>query len=110
MYKYYYGDISFEDIEVSWDEAILQKIIPSENKGFLLDYQKASVIIPVQHYKKINEYYQQHLDVFADKRIAILTTKPKDIVIPVLVETESQGFESKPFSTEEAAKKWILKK
>ncbi len=110
MYKYYYGEISFDDIESSWDEAINKNIIPGETSGFILDYQKASVNIPVKLYNQIPEYYKQHLDIFGGKRIAVLTTNPKDIVIPILVETESQGFESKPFSTEEAAIKWILKK
>ncbi len=107
MYKFYYGDIRLDDIITSWDYAIESKIIPQETIGFVLEYRKAHLRIPVSHYKLIPAYYQKHPEIFNGKRVAILTTNPKDIVIPLLVETEDQGYQSKPFSTEEAAIKWI---
>ena len=109
MYKFYYGAIRLDDIITSWDDAINRNIIPNETIGFILEYRKASLLIPVSHYKLIPAYYQKHPEIFFGKRIAILTTDPKDIVIPILVETEDQGYKSKPFSTEEAAIKWIRK-
>ncbi|MBG0782474.1 MAG: hypothetical protein H0S84_09425 [Bacteroidales bacterium] len=110
MYKFYYGEIRIDDITTSWDDAVKREIIPKETIGFVLEYRKARLLIPVSYYKHIPVYYRKHPEIFSGKRIAILTTNPKDIVIPLLVETEDHGYQSKPFSTEEAAIKWIKKK
>ncbi|MGQ8336789.1 hypothetical protein ACUNWD_09580 [Sunxiuqinia sp. A32] len=41
-------------------------------------------------------------------KIAIVTESPKDIVIPTLVQNEDDGYLSRPFSSIEAAIKWVL--
>jgi len=109
MYKFYLGDIRIDDITSSWDDAIKRKIIPNETIGFILEYRKANFLIPVSFYKRIPAYYLKHPEIFNGKRIAILTTNPKVIFIPLLVEIEDQGYQTKPFSTEEAAIRWIKK-
>ncbi len=57
---------------------------------------------------KIVTFYRNNIATFGGHRIAILTDDPKDLVISVLVELKDKGYKSKPFSTEEAAKKWVL--
>jgi len=109
MYKYYSGSIRIEDIIDSWNQAINNNIIPKETKGFILDYRKATFELDILDYEKIPEYYYQHLDVFGGSKIAILTINPQDIVIPLLVKEKDLGYTSRPFSTEEAAIKWILR-
>lgn len=44
LYKTYYGLISIEDIESSWEDAFKNEVIPKENKGFVLDYRVSSLL------------------------------------------------------------------
>lgn len=108
LYKYYYGAITLKDIYSSWDYAISNNLIPKETQGFILDYKEATFDIKIKEYAKIAEYYKEHLDIFRNQKIAIITQTPKDVVIPLLVESKDYGYSSKPFYTVEAAIRWIL--
>jgi len=108
LYKYYYGSIKIDDISGSWEYAILNNLIPKEVKGFILDYREASLDIDRRDYIMIPEFYKSHPEVFKNFRIAILLDKPRDIVIPILVMEKDDGYSSKPFSTLDAAIKWVL--
>ena len=108
FYKYYYGKVSIEDIVSSWRYAIENELIPDEVQGFILDYRQANLDIPVGEYSKIGEFYRDHLNIFGNQKIAIITLNPQDIVIPMLVRTLDNGYSSKPFSTVENAVKWML--
>ena len=108
MFKYYYGPIDIEDIESSWEYAFENKIIPENVKGFILDYQNATFVFDVDQHSSIPNFYKKHLEVFGDKKIAIITVQPKDIVIPVLVSNNDDGYLSRPFSTLESAILWVL--
>ena len=108
MYKYYFGTITLNDIISSWDNAISEKIIPENTKGFILDYTKANLDIEVSKADSVADYYRQHLDIFGGKKIAIITQTPTDIVVPIMVEKKDSGYSSHPFYTVEAAIEWVL--
>lgn len=109
LYKHYFGLITLEDIYSSWDYAINNKIIPSGTRSYILDYREASFDIKIKEYHRIANYYADHLEVFKNCKIAIITQTPKDVVIPALVETKDKGYISKPFYSIEAAIDWVLK-
>ncbi|MBI9035479.1 MAG: hypothetical protein JEZ03_13515, partial [Bacteroidales bacterium] len=73
LFKYHYGVITLEDIRSTWEYAISNKLIPKEVNGFILDYSKASFGIKIEDYVEIPNFYKEHLDVFANTRIAIVT-------------------------------------
>lgn len=108
LYKYYFGPITIENIESSWLFAFENHLIPRKVKGFILDYRKGTFNIKTDEYIKISIFYKQHLDIFGNHKIAVITQKPGDVVIPILVEREDKGYSSKPFYTLEAAIEWIL--
>jgi hypothetical protein len=108
LYKTYFGPVKMADIESSWIYAFENNIIPRRTKGFILDYRDASFHITPEEHVEIVKFYQQHINVFRNKRIAIITESPKDVIIPMLIEEKDDGYHSKPFSTIEAAVKWIL--
>ena len=110
LYKYYYGSITFDDIFSSWDYAIENNLIPEETKGFIMDYRNATMENLLKEYWRISDYYKNHLDIFGNKRIAVVTQRPKDVVVPDLVETKDEGYSSRPFFTTDAALRWILDK
>lgn len=59
-------------------------------------------------YLQIAEFYQRRIDIFIDLKIAIINDNPQDIVIPILVKTQEDGYMSKPFSIFKVAIKWVL--
>lgn len=110
FFKYYYGDITLEDIKNSWEYIIHNQAIPEETKGFILDYRGAVLNIPPIQSAEIANFYKSHLEIFGGLKIAILTDKPKNVVISVLVESKNEGYQSRPFSTMQAAIAWVLDK
>lgn len=108
LFKTYYGLITIEDIESSWEYAFKNDLIPKEIKGFILDYRNSNFNIRTDRYTAIADFYKKHIDIFGNFKIAILTEEPRDIVIPILVESQDEGYSSRPFSTLEAAIDWVL--
>ena len=108
MYKRYFGPITLEDISSSWLFAFENNLIPKNVTGFILDYSNAIFNIDIGTHNKIAEFYKDHLKVFGGKKIAIVATIPKNVVVPILVKTKDEGYSSEPFSTFEAALSWVL--
>jgi hypothetical protein len=106
--KTYFGSITIEDIESSWEYAFKNDLIQKEKKGFILDYRNSSFKINIREYRAISDFYKKHIDIFGNYKIAIVTEQPSDIVIPLLVETQDEGYNSKAFSTLESAINWVL--
>ncbi|HPH15596.1 MAG TPA: hypothetical protein PK029_00370 [Bacteroidales bacterium] len=111
LYKSYFGNITIYDITSSWDIAIEQQLIPQGTIGVINNFLEARFDFnSLNDFKKIPEYYQQNLNTFSGLRFAIVTVSPKDMVVPVLVKEYDKGYESRPFSTVEAARQWILER
>nr|WP_321486758.1 hypothetical protein [uncultured Draconibacterium sp.] len=109
VFKTYFGLISVNDVKESWLDAIEKDIFPADTIGFVLDYRAAHFDIEMGNYIEIATFLRQHLDIFGNKRIAIITENPDDIVYPMLIGFLDQGYESRPFSTMEAAIQWVSK-
>ncbi|NQU52023.1 MAG: hypothetical protein HQ522_05745 [Bacteroidetes bacterium] len=110
LYKFYYGAISLEEIKSSWIHAFENNLIPKETKGFILDYRKATFDMRINEYPGISDFYKDNLAVFRNKKIGILSDKPETVVVVMMVESKDDGYYSRPFSTLEAAKAWVLDK
>lgn len=108
LFKYYFGLITISDIMESWNYALENNLIPKKTKGFVLDYRNANFNLDLDEYIEIPNFYKKNLDIFGNKKIAIITENANDIVVPMLVETKDEGYSSKPFSTFEAAINWVL--
>lgn len=109
LFKTYYGAITIADIESSWEYAFENGLIPNDKKGFILDYRNSNFNINLEDHEAIANFYKKHIDVFGNYKIAILTDNPKDIVVPILVESKDEGYSSRPFTTLKAAIAWILR-
>lgn len=107
FYKYYLGNISFEDIQKSWNYIISNQLMPNESTGIIIDYRDATIQMEPKEHSKISQFYHDNIETFRSKKIAILIEDPKDIVIPMLVRLKDDGYTSKTFSTEKAAISWI---
>jgi len=108
LYKDYYGPISIENIFSSWEHAFTNNIIPSDIKGFILDFRKSTFDFRAEKFIEIANFYKSHIDFFKGKKVALISTNPNDLVVPLLFNTKDKGYSSKSFSTKEAALNWIL--
>ncbi len=108
FFKNYNGEITLEDITSSWEYIFKNSLIPKEIKGFIVNYKNAILNMKINEYEGIVNFYKNNLDVFGNYKIAVITTNPRDIVIPILVESKDNGYQSKPFSTIKAAMVWVL--
>jgi hypothetical protein len=109
FYKIYSGSITLDIIFESWQSVFRKNHIPKDVAGFILDYRSAHFTFNLNEYHLIPEFYKDNVEYFMGKKIAILTNNPRDVVVPTLVKTMDDGYESKPFASEEAAIHWIFK-
>jgi hypothetical protein len=109
LFKNYYGPISIEDIFSSWEYAINNDIIPSDLKGFILDFREATFDFKTERFIEIVDFYKRSLDTFLGKKVALISTNPSDLVVPILFNSKDKDYVSKSFSTREAAIEWLLK-
>jgi hypothetical protein len=108
FYKYYSGKVTYRDFESSWLDVIQNNVCPTETKGFLLDYREAILEVPMNEAKMIADFFLAHLNVFGNKKIAFIASTPEQIVLPVLLSEYDLNYQSRPFSTIEAAESWII--
>ena len=109
MYKYYHGDVTLEVIISSWEYAIDNNVIPRKVKGFILDCRDANLKKKISETSGMSDFFNKHRDIFRNLKVAIITEKPDQVVIPMVIESEGVEFFPRPFFTEYAAVKWILK-
>lgn len=110
MYKLHYGNITIEIIRNSWEWAYTNKIIPDGTIHFILDYREAILDFSPRKYDNITNYYKSKPEYFSGKRFAIISDNPHNVAISTLVHRSDNGYDSKPFSTIEAAIKWLKNK
>ena len=108
LYKNYYGPISIENIFSSWEHAINNGIIPSDIKGFVLDFREATFDFKTERFIEIVGFYKRNIETYRGKKVALISTNPKDLVVPILFNAKDKGYKSKCFSTQEAATEWLL--
>ncbi len=107
LFKYYFGQITINDIESSWEYAFKNNLIPEGTKAFILDYRNATFNFKTSEHGKIAAFYRKNIHIFDGAKIAIITDSIKDIVIPSLVQTKDDGYFSRPFTTLKAAIGWV---
>jgi len=108
FYKQYSGEISYNDFEASWLFAIQNHKFPSETRGFLLDYRQATLAVSLNEAYKIADFFIKNLHIFSNKKIAFIASTPEQIIIPMLLHEYDFNYQSRPFSTIEAAESWII--
>jgi hypothetical protein len=108
FYKHFYGTITVEDVIKSWDEAMRDNIIPNGTKRFIINFLNGHAAYKAENTKLLENFYQNHAELFKGVRIAIVTIIPEDIIVPMLMKRESGLYCLAPFSTIEAAVDWVM--
>jgi hypothetical protein len=108
FYKQYSGEVTYNDFESSWLHVIHNQFFPADTKGFLLDYREATFALSLNETYRISNFFQEHFHIFSNKKIAFIASTPEQIVIPILLREYDSNYQSRPFSTIEAAESWII--
>ena len=104
----YSGTMTFKDLETNWIDLINQQIVGSDIRGFLLDCRNTIMEITVEEISMLSDFFKRNLSIFQKKKFAYITASPSQIILPLLLQEEDLLYESKPFSTTEAALEWVL--
>ena len=108
LFKNYYGPISIEDIFSSWEHAFNNNIIPSDIKGFILDFRESTFDFKTERFIEIVDFYKRNINIYRGKKVALISTNPNDLVVPILFNSKDKGYVSKSFSTRKASVEWVL--
>ena len=105
---HYTGTISVRDMENFWIEAISKELIKSDVKGFILDCGEAIFEIEEDETSLLTNFFRKNISIFHQKKFAYITKNPNQVIVPILLQEEEDNYESRPFSTKEAALDWLL--
>lgn len=104
----YSGVITLQELRTIWMDVIDQKMVSSEIQGFILDYRNSVMDIKVEEISTLSEFFKNNLNIFQKKKFAYVTSSPGQIILPIILQEDDFFYESKPFSTTEAALEWVL--
>ena len=107
FYKSYFGNITFKDIVGSWEYAIRENLIPAETIGFILDYRGVGLNLEIKDAGSITGFYDQHLDIFANKKIALVMENPDQVISPILAQIKGTRYFPRAFASKGPAVVWV---
>lgn len=101
------GKVTMSSIISSWKDVLTKKLITEGHKGVISDYRGTDILVSEEDIVTLEKFFQEHIEIFRNLRMAQLVDTPK-IIYPILFNIGYPNFHSKPFSTIEAAKMWII--
>lgn len=100
------GTVNVEDIIESWEYLIENDILKDKHKGVINDISSCELGLNSESFRKLMSYLRMN-PLLKKLKLAVVCDSAKNIVFPVLAEDEEE-LHVKPFSTFEAALRWIL--
>lgn len=104
----YSGEVTLQELKTNWIDVIDQNIIGANIQGFILDCRNSVMNLEIEEISKLSDLFKEHLDIFQKKKFAYVTESPSQIILPLILQENDLLYESKPFSTTEAALDWVL--
>lgn len=109
IFKVLNGKLTLDDIFDSWNYAKDNDIIPQDCIGFISDFRDSQFDFNIKEYHKIIDYFRANTGLFNRRKLAAISQRPRDVVIPTIIESKDEGYFCKPFYTMEAAIDWVRK-
>jgi len=103
------GKLKLAEIFSSWDDMMNNYLSSDEENinGIILDYRDAEFDVNIGQNEEIVDIFKKHKEVLSRYKIAILTSRPDNIALPLIVSSKVEGYLYEIFSTEEAALEWL---
>lgn len=100
------GTVKVEDVFDSFEYIVSSKMISPLCKGILTDFRDCTLDFEKLKFKNLIEYVRGS-SALKGVRIAVVVDTSQNIVFPMIASNE-KGMVVQPFSTIEAAQKWII--
>ena len=104
--RHLHGETRMGDIIESWNRLFKDYKNLQEYKGIVSVYLKADLIHEDGNMNILVEYLKGHLDRLKDLKIAVVMDTPM-VTNTIIVGQKMKSLQIKPFSTQEAALKWV---
>lgn len=100
------GLVTLEDIIISWDEVFLKFEDLTIYKGFVTDMLDVDLQLEEKDLNSLAEYLTGHINRIEDMKLAVIIDTPL-VIHPILMNHRLRKLQIRPFSTMDAAIKWI---
>ncbi len=106
IFRRFSGEVCFEDIIGSWNKLFSSYTDLNDYKGILTNFLDAELKQEDQNLNVLVDFLKRNLDQLKDLKIAIVMDTPM-VTNTIIVSKKVKSLQIKPFSTVEAAMKWI---
>ncbi|MFC2090224.1 hypothetical protein ACFLT1_05560 [Bacteroidota bacterium] len=103
------GTIEVENIIDSWKYLLESELLTSKVMGVINDISGCELVMNMASFQVLIDYLKQQ-PIFRNLKLAVICTDPKTIVFPMIGERQEKDLGIKPFTTLEAAERWIFTK
>ena len=101
------GEVHFDDIMESWTQLLSNYSNLEDYKGIVTNFLDARITHEDHNLNVLVDFLKGHLEKLKDLKIAIVMDTPM-VTNTLIVGQRVKFLQIKPFSTEEAALKWII--
>lgn len=102
------GVVCADDIVNSWNYLVKQHLIITETKGIINNFLCCDKLeMNLESFKTVLAFLKSQ-PLLKSIKIAVVTDNPDIIIFPILGENQVNELNIKPFSSVNAASKWIL--
>ncbi len=99
------GIVKADDVIESF-KYIFEKYVDEEFTAIITDFTHAKFAMSISDFQKVLKYIKKTPVIF-DIQLAIIVDTPKKVIFPILAKTKLKKLNIKPFSTVDAAIKWL---
>jgi hypothetical protein len=107
LVRTFYGQILPEEMISSWNELLDSNLITTNTLGIINDLSHCELKMDIDKFKEFTTFLKSKPQL-EKLKLAVVTNSPKNIVFPILGESQESTLHIKPFSTFRAATHWIM--
>lgn len=101
------GEVSVNDIIESWEYIATNKLIADSTKGIINNLSGCNLLMDMKSFNILISYLKKQ-EYLSEIKLAVICDNPGTIIFPALGESKERALQIKPFSTMDAAVKWVI--
>lgn len=106
LIRKFLGTVDVDEIIKSWDSLVKNNEIKPEHKGVINVLESAHLDMNMQSFQRLIKFLKDN-PALRKLKLAVVCSKPKDIVYPIMAEFGEGELLVKTFTTLEAAVNWV---
>ncbi len=106
LIRKFVGKVSSDEIIDSWEYLKEKNLISKKIIGIINDLSNCELLMDMEGFKSLMDYMKKQ-NSFKGIKLAVICNSPETIIFPLLGESQEKELKIKPFSTQEAAVKWV---